>query len=166
MNCVHLQLHNSSITGMAELDGKLVTASLDGTVKMWMLPENTKSSQNGGECRLSQLGEFSTASGAPMTCLHAMSSRIRPLSSSSGSISKELPMETNEIISVARKRKRKGEDMQSGSQHYLGQRLSTSGIIVVRDRFLKESCKFWWLFRLVSPEKVNFTILLLVNCIF
>ena len=134
MNCLHLQLHNSSITGMAELDGKLVTASLDGTVKMWMLPENAGSnSSSNGECRLSQLGEFSTASGAPMTCLHAMSSRFRPLSSSSGSISKELPMETNEIISVARKRKRKGEDMKPGSQHYLGQRLSTSGIIVAGD---------------------------------
>ena len=95
---MHLQIHNSSITGLAELDGKLVSTSLDGTIKLWNIPdpENNRNVQennypnNSGtnldynseecklnlsqECRLTQMGEFSTASGAPMTCLHAMSS--------------------------------------------------------------------------------------------
>ena len=84
---MHLQIHNSSITGLVELDGKLVTSSLDGTIKLWSIPENNRNvpenyQNNSGtnldynteECRLTQMGEFSTASGAPMTCLHAMSS--------------------------------------------------------------------------------------------
>ena len=92
---LHLQIHNSSITGLAELDGKLVSTSLDGTIKLWNIPENNWNvpenyPNNSGtnldynteecrlylsqECRLTQMGEFSTASGAPMTCLHAMSS--------------------------------------------------------------------------------------------
>merc|ERR1712008_389885 len=80
------------------------------------------------ECRLTQMGEFSTASGAPMTCLHAMSSDKTNVTA----CSTELPMETNEVISVAAARKRKREDSRK-SQHCLGQRLSTAGVIVAGD---------------------------------
>ena len=37
---LNLQIHNSSITGLAELDGRLVSTSLDGTIKLWNIPEN------------------------------------------------------------------------------------------------------------------------------
>merc|ERR1712008_299540 len=33
------KIHNSSITGLAELDGKLVSTSLDGTIKLWNIPD-------------------------------------------------------------------------------------------------------------------------------
>jgi len=146
------KIHNSSITGLAELDGKLVSTSLDGTIKLWNIPENNWNVPENNypnisgtnldynteefrlylsqECRLTQMGEFSTASGAPMTCLHAMSSDKTNVTA----CSTELPMETNEVISVAaaRKRKRKGEDSRT-SQHCLGQRLSTAGVIVAGD---------------------------------
>lgn len=112
------KIHNSLITGLAEIDGKLVSASMDGTIKLWNIPEDLKNSDP-NRLKLIQVGEFSTASKAPMTCLNAMSfNKTSDLT--------ELPMETNEVmINVPGKtRKRKVEN---------NQKLRTSGIIVAGD---------------------------------
>ena len=120
---IRQKIHNSSITGLAEIDGKLVSASMDGTIKLWNIPEDLKNSDP-NRLKLIQVGEFSTASKAPMTCLNAMSfNKTSDLT--------ELPMETNEVmINVPGKtRKRKVEN----NQKFLDQKLRTSGIIVAGD---------------------------------
>jgi len=117
------KVHNCSITGLAEMDGKLVTASMDGTIKLWNVPENLTSAAP-NTCKLTQVGEFSTASKAPLTCLTAIS--MDKLSNF-----KESPMETNEVITNMSKnaRKRKGENRKKS----LNKKLCTSGIIVAGD---------------------------------
>lgn len=59
------KVHRLSISGLASYDHLLVTAALDGFIKLWHILDSNQ---------LKQVGEFGTAAGTPITCVKAFKS--------------------------------------------------------------------------------------------
>lgn len=59
------RIHNQAITGLLNWSGKLVSISLDGRLKVWLIEPNAHSVQ------LTEIGQFSSNS-TPLTCLNTL----------------------------------------------------------------------------------------------
>ncbi len=119
------RLHEKAITGMSLLHNHLVTCSSDGRIKVWTIDVKAG--------HLRQVGEFVTASGAPLTCLHTLAfEESQPTG--------EDLLEPNEITLPKRKRQKMLVGPETAAKGHLvqvlasgGQGRGASGLIVAGD---------------------------------
>ena len=126
--------HNDMITGMSQLAPNIIaTSSKDGLIKLWQLinsEDNELIVKSTEENCFDLVGEFSSPSKTPISCLDAVTLST---DTENGSSAELKASDTNEVMAPGG-RKRKREPKKEGNLYDLvSQKLSTSGLIVAGD---------------------------------